>query len=371
VLLRSQRNHNQLNPGFPIAELDQFRVGTRGPEYANNPEKRRQFFERVAENLRALPGVREVGVASFIFTQPPIGYGGFVQEGDGLQLGESPKRALQCSVLPTYFSAMELRLIEGRLLTDNDVTGRPYVAVINQSLAAKYWPGQSPLGKRVRLEGPRSAEWVEIVGVVSDILGTGNQPRVIDVFHLTIAQWQPIGLGMSFIVRHRGVVPDERSLQQAMAKADPAMQFFGHISPAQLYYRGAWQTRLVTQLVVGFALLAVVLALAGIYAVNSFFVACRINEFGVRAALGATHGNLLRLVLGDSLRLATIGLAVGVVLAVVASRGLSTLLYNVAAVDALVYLAAALVMTVACALASLIPARRAAKVDPIIALRAE
>lgn len=369
LLLRSQRNLTQLNPGFPIAELDQFRVGTRGPTYANDPAKRLQFFERVADNLRTLPGVRDVAVASFIFIQPPIGYQGFIQEGDGLQMSESPKRALQCSVLPNFFSALDLRLLDGRLLNEADVTGRPHVAVINQSLAAKYWPGVSPIGKRVRLEGPRNAEWVEIVGVVSDILGAGNQPRVIDVIHLTISQWQPVGLGMSFSVRHSGVPPDERSLHRAVAQIDPSMQFFGHVSPAEIYARGAWQTTLVTKLVVAFALLAVALALAGIYAVNSFFVARRVNEFGIRAALGASEGNLLRLVLRDSLRLTLAGLATGVVLAFAASRGLVALLYAVPAVDLTVYIGAALLMTIACVVASLIPARRAAKVDPIAALR--
>ncbi len=120
-----------------------------------------------------------------------------------------------------------------------------------------------------------------------------------------------------------------------------------------------------------FALLAVALALAGIYAVNSFFVERRMSEFGIRAALGASAPNLLRLVLGDSLRLTALGLAMGLVLAGLASRGFSALLYNVPALDPLIYLGAALVMTVAYAGATLLPAKRAAKADPLVALRAE
>jgi ABC-type antimicrobial peptide transport system permease subunit len=242
--------------------------------------------------------------------------------------------------------------------------------VINAGLAAKYWPGQSALGKRVKIEGLRG-EWIEIVGVVSDTLGAGNQPRVVDTFYLTLAQGQPPGLGMGMIVRHRGVAPDARAYQRALDQLDPNMQFFGHVTPTEIYARSAWQSRFVTQLVAGFALLAVALSLAGIYAVNAFFVARRIHEFSIRAALGATRGNLQRLVLAGGLRVTAIGLAVGAVLAFAAARSLTGLLYNVPALDLAAYAGAVALMTLACLGAMLVPARRAAKVNPISALRAE
>ncbi len=370
LLVRSQRALQKIDVGLPLAELDQFRIGLRGERYAANPALRTQFFERLRDHVLALPGVREVGVASFLFSQPPLGYQGFVQEGDGLQLAETPKRALPCYVLPSTFAALGFRLVEGRLLTDTDQADRPMAGVISASLAAKYWPGQSALGKRLKMETVR-ADWIEIVGVVSDVLGTGNQPRVVDTVYITLAQGQPPGLGMGFIVRHRGVAPDDRALQAALAKLDPGMQLFGHVSPAELYSRAAWQSRFVTQLVGAFALLAVALSLAGIYAVNSFFVARRISEFGIRVALGATAENIRGLVLRDSLRLTLAGLAVGALLAFAASRSLAGLLYAVPALDLVVYLAAAIAMTIACLGATYLPARRATKVDPLIALRAE
>jgi len=369
LLVRSQHALQRLDVGLPLAELDQFRVGLRGDTY-RDPARRTQFFERVRENLLALPGVRDVGVANFLFTRPPTGYTGFVQEGDGLQLSDTPKRALPNYVLPSVHTALGFRLLEGRLLNDTDLPGRPTVAVVSASLAAKYWPGVSPLGQRVRLEGPRS-EWAEVVGVVTDLAGTGTQPRVVDAFYLSIAQWTPPGLGMGFIIRHSGTAPSERQLQQAVAQLDPVMQVFAHQSPADIYARSRWQVSFVTKLVGAFALIAVALSLAGIYAVNSFFVARRTNEFGIRAALGATRNDLLTLVLRDSLRLTVLGLAAGALLAFAASRGLTTLLYSVPTIDLLVYGSAALAMTLACAAATLVPARRAAKVDPLIALRAE
>lgn len=370
LLFRSQRALDRIDVGLPIAGLDQFRVGLRGNHYATNPALRTQFFERLRDNLLQLPGVRDVGVASFLFSQPPLGHQGFIQEDDGLELGETPKRALPCYVFPSTFDALGLRLVEGRLLNDRDIAGRPTVAVINAALAAKYWPGQSALGKRVRIETVR-AEWVEIVGVVADVLGTGNQPRVVDTFYVTLAQGQPPGLGMGFIVRHAGVAPDTRAYERALAQLDPNMQIFAHLAPAEIYARSAWQSRFVTQLVVAFAVLAVALALAGIYAVNAFFVERRVNEFGIRAALGASPGNLLGLVVRDSLRVTAAGLIGGVAFALLASRGVATLLYAVPPLDVATYLGAALLMTLACVAATLLPARRAAKVDPLTALRAE
>ncbi len=379
LLLRSQRALREVDVGLPLAELDQFRVGLRGQNYLTNPALRTQFFERLRDNLRTLPGVRDVGVASFLFSQPPIGYQGFVQEGDGLQLSDTPKRALPCYVLPSTFPALGLRLLEGRLLAETDTPGRPPAVVISASLAAKYWPAQnsspgpdrSALGQRVRIQTVLNQEWFEVVGIVADVLGTGNQPRVVDTFYLSLAQGQPPGLGMGFIVRHAGVAPDRRAYDRALAQIDPNMQLFAHASPRQIYADTAWQSRFVTQLVASFALLAVALALAGIYAVNSFFVARRVNEFGIRAALGATQSNLVRLVLRDSLRLTAFGLLAGIAIALTASRGLATLLYAVPPLDVTVYATAAGCMTLACLAATLLPARRAARVDPLSALRAE
>ncbi|HWA26461.1 MAG TPA: ADOP family duplicated permease [Lacunisphaera sp.] len=372
LLMRSRAELGRVDPGIPIAELDQFRVGLRGDAF-RDPARRVQFFEQLRDETATLPGVKGVGVFSFLFAQPPGGYQGFTQEGDGLELDDTPKRALPCYVLPGSLETIGFRLVEGRLLTNDDVMGRPPVAVISASLAAKYWPGASALGKRIRIETVR-ADWVEVVGVVSDLTGTGNQPRSVDTFYLTISQGNPPGLGMGFIVRTAPAGqgrPDVRDYQRVLGKLDPNLQLFAHLAPSEIYAASVWQSRLVTQLVAIFAILAVGLALAGIYAVNSFFVERRVQEFGVRAALGATAQDLRRLVLGDALRLTMFGLAAGVLLAAAASRGLVTLLYNVTTLDPIIYAAAAAVMTAACTVAALVPARRASKVDPIIALRSE
>lgn len=372
LLLRSQHELKQVDVGVPLAELDQFRVGLRGDAF-RDPARREQFFRQLRDELAVLPGVRGVGVASFLFTQPPAGYQGFTQEGDGLELAETPKRLLPCFVLPGTIEALDLQVLDGRALAETDDAGHPPVAVISASLAEKYWPGESPLGRRIQVETVRTG-WLEVVGIVSNVTGLGNQPRTVDVIYVTIAQGNPPGLGMGFLVRRApGMAPpgDSREYQQVLNRLDPNMQLFAHISPGEIYARSAWQSGFVTRLVVAFAVLAVGLALAGIYAVNSFLVERRVTEFGIRAALGAAAPDLLGLVLRDSLRLTLSGLAAGVVLAVAASRGLASLLFHVPGIDPLVYAAAAVVMTAACAAAAFAPARRAARVDPIIALRAE
>ncbi len=371
LLLRSRGELERVDVGLPVAEFDQFRVGLRGEAF-RDPLRRSQFFEQLRDEVAALPGVAGVGVASFLFAQPPGGYQGFIQEGDGLDFSESPKRLLPCFVLPGSLEVLGFRLIAGRFLHETDTAGRPPAVVINAALAEKYWPGQNPLGKRLQVDTVR-AGWLEVVGVVSDLTGTGNQPRVVDTAYMTIAQGNPPGLGMGYIVRTKPGAArlTGQDYQRALSRLDPNMQFFAHLAPSEIYARSAWQSQFVTQLVVAFALLAVGLALAGIYAVNSFFVARRVQEFGIRAALGAGASDLRRLVLGETLGQTLIGLVGGVLLAGVASRGLDTLLYKVASLDPVVYLAAALLMTLACLAAAFIPARRATKVDPMIALRSE
>lgn len=371
LLARSQRHLAQIDPGFPVNEFDQFRLGLRGSGY-QNPAARLVFYDRVLDNLRAIPGVRGATAGTNITTSIPGGYSAFTQEGDGFDMTTTPKHADVRALHPSAISVMGLRILEGRDLAETDTAEHPSVTLVSASAAAKYWPGQSPIGKRVQLGLPASKGWYQIVGVVSDVLGYGNQPAPTDGFTITLAQASTPGLGMGFYVRTApGFVIPERLLQNSISAVDPTMQFFAHISPAQQYAVAAWQSRFVTQLVVAFALVAVLLSLAGIYAVNSFFVARRTSEFGIRTALGATRADLIRLVLGSSLRTAGWGLLGGVVLAVGASFFFASLLFAVPVLDPLTYAAAVALMAFACVAATLIPARRAAKVDPIIALRTE
>ena len=368
LLVRSYRQIQTLDVGLPVAELDYFRVGLRGDAY-RDVTSRQQFFDRVADNLRQIPGVREVGVTPIPFAFATGGFPSFIQEGDGLVLAESPKRALPRPVSPSFRTATDLKLVAGRWLDDTDDTGKPLVTVINAALARKYWPDQNPVGKRVQLDG--SSGWIEIVGVVEDTIGLGNQPGVVDSFYLTLQQRPPNFLGNGFLVRFAGAPPKERLLEQAVWAVDPNMQFWAHQLVADTYAQSAWQTRFVLTLVGAFSALAVGLSLAGIYAVLSFLVSRRVAEFGVRIALGATRLDVTRLVLRDAARMTLLGVALGCFLAWLGTRSLADLLYNIPTVDAVSYALSAGAMALACTVAALLPAYRATQVDPIVALRAD
>jgi len=369
LLLRSHQRLSHLDPGFAVNEIDQFRVGLRG-EVFRDPVRREQFYEQLMVELRQLPGVTNVAAMSFLAVQPPGGYQGFIQEGDGLLMTETPKRALQRAVTPEAFPVLGLRLLEGRLLDENDVAGKPIVAVVSASLARKYWPDGSPLGRRVDIEGT-PGQWVEIVGVVSDMTGLGNQPQAIDSFFVTTSQRPPLGLGMSFLLRMRGPPLSSEILQKAVSRIDPNMQFFFHVNIRDLYAQGAWQSRYMMMLIGAFAVLALLLALGGIYAVSSFRVTQRVPEFGVRMALGADSDDVQKQVVGESLRVVAVGLAIGIVFAILAGFGLRGYLVDSAPFDFSAYAVGVVAMIAACSLAAFVPARRASKVDPIVALRAE
>lgn len=369
LLIRSQQKLSRIDTGIALEELDQFRVGLRGEAFTN-PVRRQQFYDQLEDELRQLPGVVDVAAMSFLAVQPPFGYLGFTQEGDGLEIAESPKRSTLRAVSPRIFSVAGIRLIEGRLLNENDTAGKPPATVISASLARKYWPDGSPLGKRVRMEGDNS-QWFEVVGVVSDTMGLGNQPQTVDSFYCTIAQRPPPGLGMSFVMRMRGPFLPFETLQRAVAKIDPQMQAFFHISLGELYSQSSWQSRYMMVLVGAFAALALLLALGGIYAVNSFRVSQRVPEFGVRMALGADSLAVQRQVLSENVRLVALGLPAGLALALLAGFGLRGFLFDVVPFDPVAYVAGAVAMILAGLLASFIPARRAASIDPIVALRSE
>jgi hypothetical protein len=298
----------------------------------------------------------------------PDSYSGFTQEGDGLIIRETPKRAACRYVSIDLLDTLQLKLHAGRWLNTADRIDTPRVAVISQSLADKYWPGQDPLGRRVRIEG--TTDWWEVVGVVSDILSHGPQPAVIDSFFLPHSQATPYTTDV--FVRVRGTQPlTQDQIDRAVAVVEANNNAYAYM-PAKTYYaESTWQTRFSLTLVGIFAGLAVALCLTGVYAVLAFAVSGRTSEFGVRLALGASQADVAKLVLRDAARMTLPGLLVGIVLAGLAVRGVARLLYGVAPIDPVAYLAAFIALAVACTAACLIPARRASRVDPMTALRAE
>ncbi|WP_438483206.1 ADOP family duplicated permease [Oleiharenicola lentus] len=364
-LVRSFQAVQTVDRGIPVEQLYAFRLGTRGAAYADDAARIR-YFEGVAAQLRTLPHVAEAGISDAVFPNVLGSYSGFTQEGDGLLLTETPKRAVRRAVSPELLDALQLKIIAGRWLSADDRANTARVAVISQSLAEKYWPGQDPLGKRVRFEGRE--DWSEIVGIVSDIISHGAQPAVIDSFFLPHAQITPIDTGV--VVRVRGTQPLTRDqVDRAVAAVDLNNTAYAYVTASEFFANSAWQTRFGLILVGSFAGLAVTLCLTGVYAVLAFAVAGRTAEFGVRLALGARRPQVAALVLRDAARMTVPGLLAGTLLAWFAARSVDNLLYGVAPLDILAYAAAGIALALACAAACLMPAFRAMRVDPLTALR--
>ncbi|MCF3648755.1 ADOP family duplicated permease [Synoicihabitans lomoniglobus] len=368
LLVQSSRELNQVDYGLPVEELFQFRIGTRGSAYLD-AESRLRFFENARESLARLPGVEAVSLAGFSYPNPPTTNQPFVQEGDGLELRDSPKEAHIDVVSPEFARTHDVRVLYGRFLEPTDRLDHPPVTVVTAELAERYWPGKNPVGKRVRLGGV-SPDWCTIVGVVSDRRSIGHNPRTIDGFFVPVAQFT--GQNTAAFVRFAGVEPPAwTSLQRAVWDLDPNVSLFFENRVSEFYANSAWQQRFSLVLIVAFAVLAVVLCSTGLYAMLAFAVAARTRELGVRAALGASAQNLRHQILRDATTMIVPGLGLGLLIAAGASRGLAGLLFNVPSFSPLIFTIVALLIGAVCLVAAWFPALRATKVDPAVALRSD
>jgi putative ABC transport system permease protein len=276
------------------------------------------------------------------------------------------------SVSPGYFDAVGVGVVRGRVPDERDTPGQPLVLAVNQSLARRDFPGEDPVGKRIsygiRPDGQPS--WFQIVGVVSDVrnmeLGTEPSPEIYTSY------LQDPFAGMSYVVRSsvepESLVPSVREAVRGVDKAQPVADVR---TMEQLVGEAAAEPRLNSLLLGLFACMALVLAAAGIYGVMSYAVTQRTHEIGIRIALGAQGRDVLRFVVGQGMTLALAGVGLGLVAALALTRVMASLLYGVSATDPLTFAGVALLLSLVALLASYVPARRATKIDPMVALRYE
>jgi putative ABC transport system permease protein len=366
LLVRSLVALQHVDLGFNPDRLLTARVVPPRTQYSN-ADARRELFERLVERARTLPGVAGVGAANML----PLAGGemtlSFQIEGRPPSPSSSaPPAAGARIVSPGYLETMGMHLRAGRTLTRLDGPNAPGAIVINESMAKHYWPGESPLGARLYI-GPLDAT---VVGVVGDIhhRGPGSAPG--PEMYIPFDQFgaQQLTLVLRTTSDPAAVA---RSLRAAVKEIDPVLPLAAVTTMDALVARNLSQPRFLATVLTGFASLAVFLALIGVYGLQSFTVSRRVRELGVRLALGAGRGRVLRLVLRQSALLVLVGVAAGAVLSVLLSRLLRTLLFGVAASD-IATLAATAAAVGACALASsLPPALRAARIDPVIALKEE
>ncbi|HEX6974768.1 MAG TPA: FtsX-like permease family protein, partial [Vicinamibacterales bacterium] len=357
-----------VNPGFDTAHTVTMRVSLPTASY-REPGKRTQFYDRVFGRVDALPGVVASGATSFL---PLTGLGaatGFSVVGRPEPApGEGPVCDVR-SVGNHFFKAMSVPLIKGRLFDDGDPTENKGRVIINETMARQYWPNEDPIGKRVKISWGENVE-DEIIGVVGDVHHAGLDQAVKATVY-----W-PYGRlpypTMTMAVR---TVGDPRSISNAVAavvrEQDPALAVADIKTMADVVSSSVAQQRLTMMLLAVFAVAALLLAAVGIYGVISYSVTQRTQEIGIRMALGAQRAEVLRMIVGQALVLALIGIAIGAGAAFLLTRLMTGMLYDVTHADPLTFVSVAAMLGVVAAVASYVPGRRATRVDPVIALRAE
>jgi putative ABC transport system permease protein len=374
LLLRSFSRLQEVSPGFQPDHLLVADLPLSQNAYAK-PELRYEFFDRLVERAKTLPGVKSAGAASFL---PVSGGGSLIQfniEGRPPKTPHDYVAAGYRTVTPQYMETMGVPLLQGRNIAVGDVEKAPAVVVINASMARTYFPGENPLGKRMQIGATpdKDVPYMEIVGVVGDVL-QGLDTDAKAEMYLPYRQADTVlpVFQLSVVLRTSG---DPRlqaaALRSAVREIDPNQPVVKIRTMEENMATSVTEPRFRTWLIGIFAALALVLAAVGIYGVMSYSVNQRTNEMGIRVTLGAQPNDVFRIVVGEGLRLALIGVGVGLIGALAATRVLRTFLYGVSAIDPVTFaITAALLILVAVA-ACYFPARRATRVDPMVALRYE
>ena len=370
LLFRSFLRLQSVELGFRPERVLTFRLTPSGANFREDAHYS-AFYRDVAERVRAIPGVEAVGVINTL----PLVKGpttGFQTE------GRPPVRADQMpmvnyrSVSPDYFNAAGVAVLRGRPPGERDTADAPRVVAVNQSLARRDFPGEDPLGKRISIGATREGRpiWWEIVGVVADVRNLELSAEPSPEIYTSYLQ-DPFA-GMSYVVRSsvepEALVPAVREAVRAVDRAQPVAD----VSTMERLVTGAAAGPRFNSLLLGlFASMALVLAAAGIYGVMSYSVTQRTHEIGIRIALGAQGSDVLRFVVGQGMAMALAGVGLGLAASLALTRVMSSLLYGVSATDPLTFAAVALLLAAVALVASYVPARRATKVDPMVALRYE
>jgi putative ABC transport system permease protein len=370
LLIRSFLQLQGVNTGFNARNVLTMRVALPGVRY-NQDEKRITFFTQALERMRTLPGVEEVGAINFT---PFLGLGTTTSLGiEGRpkpEPGQPTGGTALCIVDQNFFKALQIPLKRGRLFTEQEVREKRNVVIINETLAKKYFPNEDPLGRRIIISMRPPDVPTQIIGIVGDVKHTQLEQDAGPMSYWPIAQL-PYPF-MTFVLRTRGeATAVATAVRNVVQTLDPQQPVGDLRTLASLVGNSIARQRFNTLLLGVFALLALLLSAIGIYGVMSYSVAQSVHEIGIRAALGATASDILRLVLKRGMILTLLGVAAGLMVALGLTRLMKNLLFSVSATDPLTFAVIVLLLTLVALLACWIPARRAAKVDPMIALRYE
>jgi predicted permease len=364
LLLRSLRNAEKTGPGFNSSHVALTAFDLRATGYTG--EQARDYFDRLLERIHTYPGVESVSLERFV----PLWFAGrgySSVEVEGYRPGPGEDMGIDYNVVgPAYFRTLEIPLVSGRDFSEQDRADKPAVLIVNQTMANHFWPGKNATGHRVRVQGA----WRTVVGVARDIKyhRMNEEPRQF----IYLPSLQRAGTEANVIVRSGKPTAAVLGLVRAAAQSlDTKVQPLETYDLEGLLYVSLFANRTAATLATVLGVLGMLLAAIGIYGVLSYSVSQRFREIGIRMALGAQSRDILRLVVGQGLRLALIGAGLGAAFGLAATRAMSSLLFGVSATDPPTFAAVVCVVTLAGGVAAYIPARRALRVDPMAALRYE
>ena len=375
LMLRSFSHLRNVNPGFVTDHALTLRVSLPVPEgriTAADQDRFMSFFDRTLAKLSELPGVTAVGASNMIpldgnATDRLIDIEGYVPR-DQSDMTDAQNR----QVTPGWFAAMGIPLVRGRLIERSDDNKAPGVLVVNEAFVKRFFPNGDPIGKRIRL-GKLTADfpWATVVGIVGDVRGSALDENPQPTMYWPVAQIRETP-SLAIVVRTQSDPSSfTASVREAIAQVDPTQPIYDMQTLDQLVGKSLGQRRFTLTLMVLFGIIALVLSAIGIYGVMAFAVTQRTQEIGIRMALGARAIDVLKMVVGSGMFLAAIGVAAGLIGAFALTRLMASLLFGVSPTDLVTFGLVTLGLLIVALLACYIPARRATKVDPLVALRYE
>ncbi|MDQ6828534.1 MAG: ABC transporter permease [Gemmatimonadota bacterium] len=368
LMLRSLVNLERVDPGFDVENVLTARIDLNWTKY-NTRDKTNPFFSQLLATVKEMPGVKSAGMANkfplnesgpFTFT--------FLIEGEPAGASDASRTADYHRATPDYFKTLGVPLLRGRAFTDLDRLETPQVVLINQSLAKHYFGAKDPIGARV--SGDKGESWETIVGVVGDVRQDGLDKAALDEMYVPFEQNRNRSLGTNLLVRTTGD-PNmlARRIVEAVHQLDPNQPVYGINTMQTLRHNALASPRVMTTLLGIFAVLALVITATGLAGVIAYTVGQRTHEIGIRMALGAERGEVLAMVVSQGMRLVLVGLTIGALASLALTRLMSGILFGIGPTDPITFTGVFVVLAGVALMACFLPARRATRIDPILALR--
>jgi putative ABC transport system permease protein len=364
--VRSLREVEKVDPGFKPEQVLSVQLST-VPTYQTDTQ-RIDYYSRVLEKVEAAGGVERAGIIGDLFI------GGSPEQlisAEGAARVSDRFRLRRDEVSPGFFETLRIPIVKGRSISDDDGPTSLRVAVINAVMADRLWPGQDAVGRRFKLGAPESAgDWYTVVGVAGNMRRQGLENEPIAQMFEPLPQ-NPSRLSTLFVRTSTEPSALADTVRSAIRQVDKQTPIYGMTTLVDRLGTFQAERRFQTTLLTAFSVVALLLAVIGIYGVSQFSVATRTHEIGVRVAVGAQRGDIFRMIVGEGLQLSLIGLGVGLLGAWLWGRIGSSLLFGVTATDPMTYVLASCLLTFVAVLSCYLPARRAAGIDPLVALRHE